>query len=243
MKKVFMLVFSVLCAACISAAAQDVITKRDGEDIMARIVEVTENAVKYKLESLPEGPLFSISKSEVLMVTYADGSREVFVDYADPYDAAPGLRPGMNYSELREYYDYRDYHSFYGYEQYSPPIMGICSFVIPGLGQIISGELGRGLAYFGGSLACYALSSISLISMLSSPAQGAMLAVASYAALIAVDVCSIVDAVRVAKVKNMYYSDLEKLSFDMELTPYVDVACTGIAAVQPVAGLSLRLSF
>ena len=58
-----------------------------------------------------------------------------------------------------------------------------------------------------------------------------------------VNVSSIVDAVRVAKVKNMYYSDLDNLAFNVDLTPYVDLAYAGTAKVQPVAGLSLRLSF
>ena len=41
----------------------------------------------------------------------------------------------------------------------------------------------------------------------------------------------------------MYYSDLDNLAFNVDLTPYVDLAYAGAAGVQPVAGLSLRLSF
>lgn len=240
MKKLLLL-FSVFCAVCLNAASQDVITRRDGQDVRAKIVGITGDAVKYKRENLPDGPLFSMPKSEILMVTYGDGHREMFSDCG--FEPVPGLVPGMKYDELREYYDYRDYSAFSGYEQYPPVIMGLCSFVIPGLGQMIAGEVGRGFRYLGGYLGCYAVLGGSLLAILFNPAQGTMMALASCAALVAVDVCAIVDAVRVAKVKNMYCSDLERMSVSLDLTPYVDVANTGFAMAQPVAGLSLRLSF
>ena len=256
MKRIILLILAVFCAAGIDAAAQDVITRRNGEDIRAVIVEVTDDTIKYKREGLPDGPLFSISKADVLMVTYSDGSRDVFADYrpsapapgrqsaAGPgYEAAPGLRPGMNYNELLRYYDWRDYYSFTGYERYSPPIMGLCSFVMPGLGQMISGEVGRGIGYLAGMAACYTVMGLSPSVAFSNPSLALTMIIVSYAAAVAVNVSSIVDAVRVAKVKNMYCSDLDQLAFDLELTPYVDVACAGTTMARPVAGLSLRLSF
>lgn len=261
MKNLFLLFISLICAGCLNAAAQDVITRKNGEDIKARIVEVTEDAIKYKRENLPDGPLFSISKSDVLMVTYQDGSRDVFVGEgaeekapapgfpADMEESAeagtipPGLRPGMKYKELRKYYDYRDYYLFYGYEPYSPPVMGLCSFLVPGLGQMISGEVGRGLGFLGGSVACYAMCYASVAAGLSDPALVSMLVLVPYIALLAIDIAAIVDAVRVARVKNMYCSDLQQLSLDLDLTPYVDLACSGPNMAQPVAGFSLRMSF
>ena len=109
MRKIILLIFGLFCAAGMDAAAQDVITRRNGEDIKAVIVEVTDDAIKYKRENLPDGPLFTISKADVLMVTYSDGSRDVFADYMPggqapapaAYAEAPAnLRPGMKYREL-----------------------------------------------------------------------------------------------------------------------------------------------
>lgn len=259
MKNLFLLFISLVCAGCLDAAAQDVITRKNGEDIKANIVEVTEDAIKYKRESLPDGPLFSISKSDVMMVTYRDGSRDVFADAAeenaDGYgfsadlaetsglEAVPGLRPGMKYRELLQYYDYRDYYMYYGYEPYSPPVVGLCSLLIPGLGQMISGEVGRGLGFLGGAAACYALCGVSLAAALANPSFDTTLMLIPYIALLAVDIAAIVDAVRVAQVKNMYCSDLQQLSFGLDLTPYVDFAWAGHNMAQPVAGFSLRMSF
>ena len=254
MRKIILLIFGLFCAAGMDAAAQDVITRRNGEDIKAVIVEVTDDAIKYKRENLPDGPLFTISKADVLMVTYSDGSRDVFADYMPggqapapaAYAEAPAnLRPGMKYRELLQYYDYRNYRNFMGYERFSPAVAGLCSFILPGLGQVISGEPGRGLGYLGGSAACYVTFVLSCVSAsgTGAPYYATTLALVSGIGFFVVNISSIVDAVRVAKVKNMYYSDLDNLAFNVDLTPYVDLAYAGAAGVQPVAGLSLRLSF
>ena len=254
MRKIILLIFGLFCAAGMDAAAQDVITRRNGEDIKALIVEVTDDAIKYKRENLPDGPLFTISKADVLMVTYSDGSRDVFADYMPggqapapaAYAEAPAnLRPGMKYRELLQYYDYRNYRNFMGYERFSPALAGLCSFLIPGMGQMISGEPGRGLGYLGGSAACYVTFVLSCVSAsgTGAPYYATTLALVSGIGFVVVNISSIVDAVRVAKVKNMYYSDLDNLAFNVDLTPYVDLAYAGTAKVQPVAGLSLRLSF
>ena len=58
-----------------------------------------------------------------------------------------------------------------------------------------------------------------------------------------VEIWSIVDAVRVAKVKNMYEQDLrKKYSLDVDLYPSVNYVQTS-GGVKPTAGLSLALKF
>lgn len=59
-------------------SAQDLIVKIDGEEIKSIIVEVTSNEIKYKLYDYQEGPVRSISKSEVFLIIYEDGRRESF---------------------------------------------------------------------------------------------------------------------------------------------------------------------
>ncbi len=59
----------------------------------------------------------------------------------------------------------------------------------------------------------------------------------------ALDIISIVDGVRVAKVKNMYEQDLRKAySFDMSVCPSFDYAMVG-NSYQPTAGLKLSVRF
>ena len=49
-------------------------------------------------------------------------------------------------------YDYHSY-SYQNSDKYQPPVSGITSFLVPGLGQTISGETIRGIAFFGSFLA------------------------------------------------------------------------------------------
>ena len=58
--------------------SQDVITKKDGIDINAKITEITINEVKYKKHSNLEGPSYTISKNEILMIRYENGEKEIF---------------------------------------------------------------------------------------------------------------------------------------------------------------------
>ena len=61
--------------------------------------------------------------------------------------------------------------------------------------------------------------------------------------LLTIDICAIVDAVRVAKVKNMYEQDLrKKYTFDVDFHPSVNYIQTA-NGVQPTAGLTLALKF
>jgi len=61
-----------------SIFSQDIITKKTGEDISAKISEVTQTEIKYKKFDYLEGPTFSVLKSEVLMIRYENGTKDIF---------------------------------------------------------------------------------------------------------------------------------------------------------------------
>lgn len=56
----------------------DVIVLRDESKLEVLIQEVDEQVVKYKKISDPEGPLFSIKKSEIASIRYGNGEVETF---------------------------------------------------------------------------------------------------------------------------------------------------------------------
>jgi len=58
--------------------AQDVITLRTGEDIIARIEEVGRTEVRYKRFDNLQGPTFVVEIARIFMITYENGSRDVF---------------------------------------------------------------------------------------------------------------------------------------------------------------------
>ena len=130
----------------------------------------------------------------------------------------------------------------------NPAVSGVASFFIPGLGQIICGEAGRGLGYLGGHLGGMLLARA--ITGAGTDEYGyistgaALTSLIIYAGVIALDICAIVDGVRVAKVKNMYMSDLRAsgYAFDVDLYPSINYVKTS-TGVQPTAGMTLALRF
>jgi hypothetical protein len=65
------------------AQAQDIITKKNGDDIKAKVLEVNQNEIKYKSFSNPDGPLFVIYKSDVLLIRYENGTKDIFSESAN----------------------------------------------------------------------------------------------------------------------------------------------------------------
>ena len=160
------------------------------------------------------------------------------------------IRNGKKYKDLKYLYDYTDYTRLSG-DRYNPTVSGVLSFIIPGLGQGINNEIKRGFAWFGGAAGSYLVAGIGIGCLQAgvdsengiATGTGAVLTTIGMLSGLTIEICSIVDAVRVAKVKNMYEQDLRgKLSFDLDLHPSVDYIQTA-NGVQPTAGLTLALNF
>jgi hypothetical protein len=247
MKK--LLVFVVLAfAASATSFAQDLITRKNGEDIKAKVLEITPYEVKYRLFDEPDGVIYTERKSDLLVIRYESGRNEVFNtnSYSDLYltDRVPvdGIAPGMKYKHLKALYNYREFTPTLA-DRYSPAWSGVASFFIPGLGQMICGEVGRGFAWLGGSVSCTIIAGVSNGFALCGSAGGAATCLVASLGVLAIDICAIVDGVRVAKVKNMYEQDLRKLyTLDFNLYPSVNYIQTAYGA-QPTAGMTLALKF
>ena len=138
MKRLIMLI-SVLAFFAVSAAAQDFVTKRNGEDIPAIVDEVGHDYVRFSLWDEPDGVIYTMLKNEILMIRYATGRNEVFDQMS-----SLAVAPMMKYKEMAKVYDYRLYQKSL-YDRYSPAGSGVASFFIPGLGQMICGEWGADL--------------------------------------------------------------------------------------------------
>lgn len=87
--------------------AQDVLLKRNGEELQVKVQEITLNEVKYKRFDNLEGPMISIAKSDVFMIKYENGTKEVFNEPAKQVTAEPSSR-----------------RSEYGYDQQSLKLAG-----------------------------------------------------------------------------------------------------------------------
>lgn len=86
------LIFSVAAALCLAdAAAQDVIVRRNGEEIEARVEEVGEQSIRYRKFSNLNGPIYSVSRGEVFVIRYESGDKDVITPFEEPA-AAPDVR-------------------------------------------------------------------------------------------------------------------------------------------------------
>ena len=65
-----------LISAC--TLAQDIIYKTDKTEIKAKIIEVLDNDIKYKKFEFLDGPTYSMSKSDIFMIIYKNGQKEMF---------------------------------------------------------------------------------------------------------------------------------------------------------------------
>jgi len=77
MKKI-LLIFVAVIGFGIMANAQDVILKQDGSELKTKVLEITDQQIKYKEFDFQSGPTRNINISEVFMITYENGKKEVF---------------------------------------------------------------------------------------------------------------------------------------------------------------------
>lgn len=250
MKKIF-IVFAFILGSGVSVFAQDLITKKDGTDIQAKILEVTSNEVKYKKFSNLEGPTFTLPKSDILIVRYENGENEVFnaSPNASALNTSYDIYPGMHYRDYKDYYNTRDYVKQPG-DSYSPFWIGFGDFIIPGLGNAITGEWGRAAAFFFSNigLGILALDQMTVVTTSNGTYyEYSGLYWAIVAARLGLNVWSICDAVHVAKAKNMYFQDLraQRATLDFKIEPFFSYAPTGISTntFTPTTGLTMKLNF
>jgi TM2 domain-containing membrane protein YozV len=127
-----------------------------------------------------------------------------------------------HYSFNKKKYDYRTY-SFKKGDPYNPSSAGFASLIIPGLGQMISGEPGRGLLFLTGFTGCLVATIAGIINLGNSyegeSTVGGQVAFAGLVGAVCIDLWSIGDAVKVAKVNNLALRNRHKTSYDLIIKP------------------------
>ena len=148
----------------------------------------------------------------------------------------------QSYSINKLNYDYRMYSPQVG-DRYNPGLCGAASFLFPGLGQIVAGETGRGLAFAGAYVGSAVVYSVGAIMLSNQDMQGAGTVIIGIGGMIGVGIWSIVDAVKVAKVNNLYMRDRHRTSLiDIEISRYLSPV-SSFSPAQSSAGMSVRLRF
>lgn len=126
------------------ASAQDIVTMKNGDTVAAKVLEIDEVSVKYRLFDEPGGVIYSVSRSGIRSIRYENGRVENFVGgdlFSDSGNTViiSGRRsehavPGMKYRNYSSLYRAADYTWAPG-DRYLPALSGVASFIIPGLGR------------------------------------------------------------------------------------------------------------
>lgn len=72
------IIFLTLIQSVLYVYSQDVLVLKNGDEITSKILEVTIDLVKYKKWDNLDGPTYSTPKSDVFMIKYQNGSKDVF---------------------------------------------------------------------------------------------------------------------------------------------------------------------
>ncbi len=167
--------------------------------------------------------------------------------------------PAPKYSEIKGNYSVKNYVKS-DVDPYQVFWIGLGSFAVPGSGQLIMRETKRGWMFLGGSMVIDMAASIAGTNQIMKSVQKVgdsyqvvdqnalktghtVIAVAALAQ-VGLAIWSCIDAVNVAKVKNMYYQDLagKKHSVSTDLHPSVNYAYTG-EGLKAAPGMTFSVQF
>jgi hypothetical protein len=97
--KTKLLLTIVFMLSLLSLHAQDVIIKKNGEEINSKILEISSTEIKYKRADYMEGPVYVVNRWEVFIIKYADGRKEIIspVDAPSQKMAEKKIFTGMKY--------------------------------------------------------------------------------------------------------------------------------------------------
>jgi TM2 domain-containing membrane protein YozV len=148
-------------------------------------------------------------------------------------------------------YDYHKYIYLPG-DPYNPGSAAVASLIIPGLGQMISGEGGRGLGFLSGTAGFLTVSFAGMLvagnTTESDPdfekrtMTGILMLLSGLAGAGITWICSIPDAMRVAKVNNMAFRDRKNKSATLSIRPCLDFP-SHPANKNILIGFSLNVNF
>jgi hypothetical protein len=110
MKGLRLLIFIFLCFLTPLLKAQDTLVKRNGEKLLVKLLEVNPTELKYKRFDYQDGPVFTVSKSELSYIVYANGVRESYENWIPP--VLPGItsiKEDLSITFSGKYYYYKEH--------------------------------------------------------------------------------------------------------------------------------------
>lgn len=110
------IVLMIIClAGNATMFAQDIIIRKNGDEIEAIVREIGIEEVRYKKFENQNGPIYRLKKSEISMIRYEDGSRDVFNKASTPVEDRTQAKVNQrnDYQRNNIYSDYQTSASRY----------------------------------------------------------------------------------------------------------------------------------
>lgn len=274
MKKHFFIVLFCCTGAFGLLTAQDTIVFKNGEIKACKITQIKAGELTCKDFSYLEGPDYVYQLKEIREIRFPNGEVQTYnipdnseLTETEKINKVSGEKirnvtqdswtPPIRfktYKEKENYYKDQLYFPKFG-DPYQPWVAGMASYLIPGLGQITSGEVGRGFAFMGGAAASFFVFMIGALGSgdgyyndyyyRSDTEFYPFLALSGVLSLFVIDIWSAVDAFHVAKINNLYQRDLHNQEqVKLQLSPYIDTNKVDFSRNhQHTMGLSLQVKF
>ncbi|MBD1396472.1 hypothetical protein H9Q13_04790 [Pontibacter sp. JH31] len=97
MKKI--LITLIACTFCLISQAQDMLIKRNGDELEVKVLEINLDEIRYKLFNNLEGPTISVAKSDVFMIKYENGTKVTLNDVVRPATQQPAQPTRTGYPQ------------------------------------------------------------------------------------------------------------------------------------------------
>ena len=81
--------------------SQDVIILKNGDELTVKITDVSDNAIKYKKLDFLEGPNFNVKTSEIFLIKFSNGDKQLFNTSNSSSSSSNDYSDG-SYSEISE---------------------------------------------------------------------------------------------------------------------------------------------
>lgn len=76
MKKQLYLTF-MLTLGCCTVSAQDIILKKNADEIQAKVLKIDSVQIEYKKWDNPDGPIYTLAVSEIVSIKYQNGTEDI----------------------------------------------------------------------------------------------------------------------------------------------------------------------
>jgi len=100
MKQIQLIIILLLCSSYVKG--QDVIVKKDGSTILSKVLEINPSNIKYKKFSNPNGPTYTIEKTEIISINYENGDKDIFNTQTNQKPSQQSEEPSISMQPITE---------------------------------------------------------------------------------------------------------------------------------------------